>query len=161
MLKEKKTEKKTEVYALGQHISMSADKARRVIDQIRGRSYEETLLILELMPYRACYPIFKLVYSAAANARYNLTSNEANLVISKAEVNKGTTIKKLKPRARGRSYPIKKPTCHIAIVMKDISLDDKYVEIDSLKKPRWKNKHTTLAYRDMYSSEGGGIWDKE
>nr|AWI71132.1 ribosomal protein L22 [Odontadenia perrottetii] len=159
MLKKKKTEKKKEVYALGQHISMSADKARRVINQIRGRSYEETLMILELMPYRACYPIFKLVYSAAANASYNMSSNEANLVISKAEVNKGTAIKKFKPRARGRSYPIKKPTCHITIVMKDISLDDKYVEIDSLKKPRWKNKHTAMAYRDMYSS--GGIWDKK
>nr|AWH04479.1 ribosomal protein L22 [Gomphocarpus physocarpus] len=159
MLKKKKTEKKKEVYALGQHISMSADKARRVIDQIRGRSYEETLMILELMPYRACYPIFKLVYSAASNASYNMGSNEANLVISKAEVNKGTTIKKFKPRARGRSYPIKKPTCHITIVMEDISLDDKYVEIDSLKKPRWKKKKHTAAYRDMYSS--GGIWDKK
>nr|YP_010847338.1 ribosomal protein L22 [Marsdenia tinctoria]WEV91638.1 ribosomal protein L22 [Marsdenia tinctoria] len=157
MLKKKKTEKK-EVYALGQHISMSADKARRVIDQIRGRSYEETLMILELMPYRACYLIFKLVYSAAANASYNMASNEANLVISKAEVTKGTTIKKFKPRARGRSYSIKKPTCHITIVMKDISLDDKYVEIDSLKKTRCKKKHTAV-YRDMYSS--GGIWDKK
>nr|QXO88783.1 ribosomal protein L22 [Hoya hamiltoniorum] len=158
MLKKKKTEKKKEVYALGQHISMSADKARRVIEQIRGRSYEETLMILELMPYRACYPIFKLVYSAAANASYNMASNETNLVISKAEVTKGTTIKKLKPRARGRSYPIKKPTCHITIVMKDISLDEKYGEIDSLKKTRCKKKHTA-AYRDMYSS--GGIWDKK
>nr|QXL58577.1 ribosomal protein L22 [Alstonia mairei] len=156
MIKKKKPEKKTEVYAIGQHIPMSADKARRVIDQIRGRSYEETLIILELMPYRACYPIFKLVYSAAANARASL---EANLVISKAEVNRGTTIKKFKPRARGRSFPIKKTTCHITIVMKDISLDDKYVEMDSLKKPSWKNKHTAMAYRDMYNS--GEIWDKK
>nr|YP_010467530.1 ribosomal protein L22 [Vinca difformis]AWI70125.1 ribosomal protein L22 [Vinca major]UVF29536.1 ribosomal protein L22 [Vinca difformis] len=159
MLKKNKIEKNTEVYALGQHISMSADKARRIIDQIRGRSYEETLMILELMPYRACYPIFKLVYSAAANASYNMASNEANLVISKAEVNKGTTIKKFKPKARGRSYPIKKPTCHITIVMKDISLDDRYLKIDALKKPRCKNKHTATAYCDMYSS--GGIWDKK
>ncbi|PHT55004.1 50S ribosomal protein L14, chloroplastic [Capsicum baccatum] len=66
---------------------MSADKARRIIDQIRGRSYEETLMILELMPYRACYPISKLVYSAASNASYNMGSNKTNLVISKAEVN--------------------------------------------------------------------------
>nr|YP_011014734.1 ribosomal protein L22 [Microula sikkimensis]WQB38147.1 ribosomal protein L22 [Microula sikkimensis] len=127
--------KKTEVYALGQHISMSADKARRVIDQIRGRSYEETLMILELMPYRACYPILKLVYSAA-NASHNMGSNEPNFVISQAEVNEGSTVKKLKPRARGRSFPIKRSTCHITIVMKDISLDDEYVEIDSLKKPK-------------------------
>nr|QJF47756.1 ribosomal protein L22 [Dunnia sinensis] len=126
--------KKTEVYALGQHISMSADKARRVIDQIRGRSYEETILILELMPYRACYPILKLVYSAAANANYNMGSKEVNLLISKAEVHEGTTIKKFKPRARGSSSPIKRPTCHLTIVMKDISLEDKDVEINSLKK---------------------------
>nr|YP_009634682.1 ribosomal protein L22 [Noronhia intermedia]QBS49677.1 ribosomal protein L22 [Noronhia intermedia] len=151
--------KKTEVYALGRHISLSADKARRVIDQIRGRSYEETLMILELMSYRGCYPILKLVYSAAANASYNMASNEANLVISKAEVNEGTTVKKFKPRARGRSYPIKKPTCHITIGVKDISLHDEYGQIYSLKKPRWKNKYTTMVYHDMYSI--GGVWDKK
>nr|YP_010928573.1 ribosomal protein L22 [Diplusodon sigillatus]WKK47610.1 ribosomal protein L22 [Diplusodon sigillatus] len=119
-----------QVYAVGQYISMSADKARRVIDQIRGRSYEETLMILELMPYRACYPIFKLVYSAAANATHNMGFNQASLVISKAEVNEATTWKKLKPRARGRSYPIRRPTCHIRIVLLDIEYeyeDDLYL----------------------------------
>ncbi|KAL3612989.1 hypothetical protein CASFOL_043165 [Castilleja foliolosa] len=147
----RKRKKKTEVYALGRHISLSADKARRVIDQIRGRSYEETLMILELMPYRACYPIFKLVYSAATNAAYNMGSGEANLVISKAEVNEGTTVKKLKPRARGRSYAIKRTTCHITIVVKDISLDEyEYEEMYSLKNPRWKK--ATMVYPDVYSS---------
>nr|YP_009733383.1 ribosomal protein L22 [Styrax obassis]QHV34207.1 ribosomal protein L22 [Styrax obassis]USS60910.1 ribosomal protein L22 [Styrax obassis] len=156
--------KKTEVYALGQHISMSAHKARRVINQIRGRSYEETLMILELMPYRACYPIFKLVYSAAANASYIMGSDETDLIISKAQVNEGTTVKKLKPRARGRSYMIKRPTCHITIVVKDISLDeyDEYININylaQLKKHKWKNKYTNMIYHDMYSS--GGVWDKK
>nr|YP_009989254.1 ribosomal protein L22 [Rhodiola sacra]QNM99268.1 ribosomal protein L22 [Rhodiola sacra] len=117
---------KTKVYALGQHISMSAHKARKVVDQIRGRSYEETLMILELMPYRACYPIFKLVYSAAANASHNMDFKKGELIISKAEVNEGTTVKKLKPRARGRGYPIKRPTCHITIVVKDISIPEEY-----------------------------------
>nr|YP_010567593.1 ribosomal protein L22 [Adromischus maculatus]UZC53539.1 ribosomal protein L22 [Adromischus maculatus] len=116
--------KNTQVYALGQHISMSAHKARKVVDQIRGRSYEETLMILELMPYRACYPIFKLVYSAAANASHNMDFKKGDLIVSKAEVNEGTTVKKLKPRARGRGYPIKRPTCHITIVLKDISLTE-------------------------------------
>nr|UZN44541.1 ribosomal protein L22 [Orostachys malacophylla var. ramosa] len=116
----------TQVYALGQHIPMSAHKARKVVDQIRGRSYEETLMILELMPYRACYPIFKLVYSAAANASHNRNFKKGELIISKAEVNEGTTVKKLKPRARGRSYPIKRPSCHITIVLKDISLAEEY-----------------------------------
>uniref|UniRef100_A0A5P8G1M8 Large ribosomal subunit protein uL22c n=3 Tax=Morina TaxID=59167 RepID=A0A5P8G1M8_9DIPS len=153
--------KQTEVYALGQHIAMSAHKARRVIDQIRGRSYEETLMILELMPYRACYPIFKLVYSAAANASYILGSNEANLIISKAEVNEGTTVKKLKPQARGRSYPIKRPTCHITIEVTDVSLP-KYVTrtfLEWSKKHKWKNKYTDMTYHAMYSN--GGVWHKK
>nr|QWL23560.1 ribosomal protein L22 [Neocinnamomum caudatum] len=111
----------TQVQALAQHICMSARKARRVVDQIRGHSYEKTLMLLELMPYRAFYPIFKLVYSAAANASHNKSFNEADSVISKVEVNGGTIVKKLKPRARGRSYPIERPACHIIIVLKDRS----------------------------------------
>nr|YP_010974213.1 ribosomal protein L22 [Salvia forsskaolei]WNR56576.1 ribosomal protein L22 [Salvia forsskaolei] len=150
--------KKKEVRALGRHISVSADKARRVIDQIRGRSYEQTLMILELMPYKVCYPIFKLVYSAAANASYTMGSAEDNLVIFKAEVNEGTTVKKLKPRARGRSYAIKKSTCHITIVVKDISLDEyEDISFSSLKKPRWKK--TSMVDRNVYNSEV--VWDKK
>nr|YP_010131533.1 ribosomal protein L22 [Primula ranunculoides]QPZ50925.1 ribosomal protein L22 [Primula ranunculoides]USG57566.1 ribosomal protein L22 [Primula ranunculoides] len=141
--------KKTEIYALGQHISMSAHKARRVIDQIRGRSYEETLMILELMPYRACYSIFKLVYSAAANASYNMDSNETNLIISKAEVNEGTTVKKLRPRARGRSFPIKRPTCHITIGVKDTSLDE------------YEDEYMTMIHQSVYNKSRGGIWGKK
>nr|YP_009380423.1 ribosomal protein L22 [Lagerstroemia subcostata]AHA04249.1 ribosomal protein L22 [Lagerstroemia subcostata] len=148
-----------EVYALGQHISMSAHKARRVIDQIRGRSYEETLMILELMPYRACYPIFKLVYSAAANASHNMGFNEASLVISKAEVNEGTALKKWKPRARGRGYPIRRPTCHIRIVLQDTSLYEYEEYFFCLKKGEWKNKYKDITCHDMYNS--GGLWDKK
>nr|WOC91600.1 ribosomal protein L22 [Utricularia longifolia] len=124
--------KKTEVYASDRHISISTDKARRVIDQIRGRSYEETLMILELMPYRASYPVLQLVCSAASNARSTLGSDKANLVISKAEVNKGRTSKKFKPRAKGRSSAIKRTSCHITIVVKDISLDE-YEEMYPLR----------------------------
>nr|YP_010426282.1 ribosomal protein L22 [Thottea sumatrana]USL48277.1 ribosomal protein L22 [Thottea sumatrana] len=111
-----------QVQASAKHICMSAHKTRRVLDQIRGRSYQETLMLLELMPYRASYPILKLLYSAAANASHNMGFNEADLYISKAEVNEGAIMKRLKPRARGRSYPIKKPTCHITIVLKKKNL---------------------------------------
>nr|YP_009412697.1 ribosomal protein L22 [Phellodendron amurense]YP_009940606.1 ribosomal protein L22 [Phellodendron chinense]ASK51031.1 ribosomal protein L22 [Phellodendron amurense]QNZ92246.1 ribosomal protein L22 [Phellodendron chinense]QYJ09029.1 ribosomal protein L22 [Phellodendron chinense]UEK22458.1 ribosomal protein L22 [Phellodendron chinense] len=160
--------KKVEVSALGQHICMSAHKARRVIDQIRGRSYEETLMILELMPYRACYPILKLVYSAAANGIHNLGFNEASLFIIKAEVNEGTAAKRLKPRARGRSYMIKRPTCHITIVLKDISLDEyEYRDyLDCSKKTGLinkikKKKNKTMTCHDTYTYRSGGLWDKK
>nr|YP_010154026.1 ribosomal protein L22 [Corydalis adunca]QQW51859.1 ribosomal protein L22 [Corydalis adunca] len=125
-----KKDQGVEVYALGQHIRLSAHKARRVIDQIRGRSYNETLIILALMPYRACYPILKLVYSAAANASHNMGLKKTDLIISKAEVNRGTIRKKLKPRARGHSYPIKRTTCHITIVLRDISKDQIWLKKD-------------------------------
>nr|YP_009646967.1 50S ribosomal protein L22 [Cephalotus follicularis]QCX32045.1 50S ribosomal protein L22 [Cephalotus follicularis]UZT28346.1 ribosomal protein L22 [Cephalotus follicularis] len=162
MIKKRKTNRYTEVYVLGQHICMSAHKARRVIDQIRGRSYKKTLMILELMPYRACYPIFKLVYSAAANASHNMGFNQASLFIRKAEVNEGTTVKKLKPQAQGRNSPIKRPTCHITIVLRDISLYEGYKDYTiCLRKPEWidKTKYINRKRHDLYSS--GGLWDKK
>nr|QUB02128.1 ribosomal protein L22 [Geogenanthus poeppigii] len=111
-----------EIKILAQHrCSMSVFKAQRVIDQIRGRSYEETLMILELMSYRASYTILKLIYSAAANANHNMGLNEADSFISEAKVNRSTIGKKLRSRARGRSYTIKRPTCHITIVLKEKS----------------------------------------
>nr|YP_009861243.1 ribosomal protein L22 [Orontium aquaticum]QIU82934.1 ribosomal protein L22 [Orontium aquaticum] len=129
----KKGKSRKEVRVVAKNIYMSVFKARRVIDQIRGRSYEETLMILELMPYRASFPILKLVYSAAANVNHNLKLHEADSFISKAEVNGGAVLKRLRPRARGRSYPIKRPTCHITIVLKDLSntlVDDSNIFID-------------------------------
>lgn len=110
-----------EVQVLARHIDLSISKVRRVIDQIRGRSYEETLMILHSMPYQASYPILKLVSSAAANANHNMGLNEADLYISKAEVNRSTIVKRFRPRAKGQSYPIKRTMCHIKIVLKEES----------------------------------------
>lgn len=146
----------TKTYALSKHIYMSAHKARRIINQIRGRSYEEIISILELLPYRTCNPIFKLVYSAAANASHNLNLKKETLVISKTEVNKGTTMKKSKAQARGRNSLIKRPTCHITIVLKDISLSEYAEYIIWFKKTGciYKKKYTDMAY-------SGDVWDKK
>ena len=114
----KHDKKNLEARALAKHIHMSSYKARRVINQIRGLSYEQALMILEFMPYRACYPILQLISSAAANASNNLKINKANLIISEAQVNKGAVLKRFQPRAQGRGYPIQKPTCHITIIVK-------------------------------------------
>ncbi|KAL2335773.1 hypothetical protein Fmac_016986 [Flemingia macrophylla] len=112
-----------EAYAVGRNIRMSANKARRVIDQIRGRKYDETLMVLELMPYRACEAILKIVFSAGANASNNMGLSKSSLIISKAEVNEGRTMKRVKPVARGRAYQIKKRTCHITITIKGLPSD--------------------------------------
>nr|WRY69610.1 ribosomal protein L22 [Breynia disticha] len=117
MITKRKRKPFIEENAIGQYIRMSPHKARRIIDQIRGRSYETALMILDFIPYRARHPILKLVYSAASNGNHNKDFDKTSLFISKAEVTEGTTIKRLKPRARGQSYLIKRPTCHITIVV--------------------------------------------
>nr|YP_010247300.1 ribosomal protein L22 [Marathrum capillaceum]UFO89733.1 ribosomal protein L22 [Marathrum capillaceum] len=121
---QKNKKRKSEIYATSKHIRMSADKARRVIDQIRGQLCQDALMGLELMPYKAAYPIFKLVYSATENAKVNAGFNKENLIISQAQVNEGTTVKKRRPQARGRSFILKKRTCHITIVLKDIFFNE-------------------------------------
>nr|YP_010620501.1 ribosomal protein L22 [Kirganelia reticulata]WAX37562.1 ribosomal protein L22 [Kirganelia reticulata] len=123
MIRKRKRKPFIQENAIGQFIPMSAHKARRITDQLRGCVYEEALRILEFLPYRARHPILKLIYSAASNANHNKDIDKTSLVITKAEVNEGTTIKRLKPRARGRSYLIKRPTCHITIV---VTTRDKY-----------------------------------
>ena len=109
------------VKALNKHIRMSPHKIRRVADQIRGRSYEEALMLLEFMPYQACSTVLKLLSSAVANANHNFGLNKSDLFINEIQVDKGTVLKRLQPRAQGRGYPIHKPTCHINIVMGIIS----------------------------------------
>ncbi|KAF7065478.1 hypothetical protein CFC21_071575 [Triticum aestivum] len=89
-------------------IPMSVFNAQKVLNEIRWCYYEEIVMILNLMPYRASYPILKLVYSAAANATHYRNFDKANLFITKAEVSRSTIMKKFRPRARGRSFPIKK-----------------------------------------------------
>ncbi|MBW4445033.1 MAG: 50S ribosomal protein L22 [Plectolyngbya sp. WJT66-NPBG17] len=104
-----------EVRAVARYIRMSPFKVRRVLDQIRGRSYREALIILEFMPYRACEPVLKVLRSAAANAEHNEGLSRGNLVVSQAFADQGPVLKRFRPRAQGRAYQIRKPTCHITI----------------------------------------------
>jgi len=107
----------TETKAIARYIRMSPHKVRRVLDQIRGRSYREALIILEFMPYRACEPILKTLRSAAANAEHNEGLDRASLVISQAYADGGPALKRFRPRAQGRAYQICKPTSHITIAV--------------------------------------------
>jgi large subunit ribosomal protein L22 len=106
-----------EVKAIARYVRMSPYKVRRVLDQIRGRSYQEALIILEFMPYRACEPILKVLRSAAANAEHNDGLDRSSLIISKAFADGGPTLKRFRARAQGRAYQIRKPTCHITIAV--------------------------------------------
>ncbi|MGY6529847.1 MAG: 50S ribosomal protein L22 [Cyanobacterium sp.] len=106
-----------EVKAIARYIRMSPSKVRRVLDQIRGRSYREALIILEFMPYRACEPIIKVLRSAVANAEHNQGLDPTTLVVSSAYADGGPTLKRYRPRAQGRAYQIRKRTCHITVAV--------------------------------------------
>ena len=106
-----------QVQAIARYIRMSPHKVRRVLDQIRGRSYREALIILEFMPYRACQPVLKVLRSAVANAEHNQGLDPASLVISEAFADQGPSLRRYRPRAQGRAYQIRKPTCHITVAV--------------------------------------------
>ena len=103
--------------AHGRFIRGSVSKVRRDLDQIRGRSYREALIMLEFMPYRSTGPITKVLRSAVANAENNLGLDPSTLVIASAIADMGPCLKRFRPRAQGRAYAIKKQTCHISIAV--------------------------------------------
>nr|YP_009425939.1 ribosomal protein L22 [Deparia pycnosora]ASU94609.1 ribosomal protein L22 [Deparia pycnosora] len=101
--------------ALGKNIRVSASKIRRITDRIRGCSYGEALVLPESMPHKTCYLISQLILSAAANANTNFGLDKSDLFISEARVENSTYLKRFRPRAQGRGYPIKKPTRKVTI----------------------------------------------
>ena len=101
----------------GKYIRLSPSKARRVIDQIRGKTYAEALLILNFMPYKACKFIIKLLNSVVSNAKNMNNVDVSTLTIKTIYVDKGPMLKRSQPRAQGRAYPIHKRTSHITIIL--------------------------------------------
>ena len=104
------------------HIRVTPQKARRVVDLIRGKQAEEALAILKFAPQGASEPVYKLVASAIANARVkadatNSYLDESDLVVARAFVDEGTTLKRFQPRAQGRAFRINKRTSHITVVL--------------------------------------------
>jgi large subunit ribosomal protein L22 len=92
----------SEIKAIARYIRTSPFKVRRVLDQIRGKSYQEALILLEFMPYRACEPIVKVLRSAVANAEHNAGLDKAKLVVSQAYADQGPVLKRFRP-PRSRS----------------------------------------------------------
>jgi large subunit ribosomal protein L22 len=104
------------------HIRVTPQKARRVVNQIRGKQAQEALAILKFAPQGASEPVYKLVASAIANARVkadasNTYLDEQDLYVSSAFVDEGTTLKRFQPRAQGRAFRINKRTSHITVVL--------------------------------------------
>ena len=99
--------------------TISAQKARLVADQIRGKSAEEALDILTFSNKKAAVLVLKLLNSAIANAEHNEGADVDELKVSSIFVNEGRTLKRLKPRAKGRADRILKRSCHITVKVAD------------------------------------------
>ncbi len=106
-----------EVRAVGKYIRISPFKAQKVAELIRGKTVEEALNILKLTPKKASGIIEKILNSAIANAENNFDLSRDNLFVKIAQVDKGPTLKRIKPRARGRADLMRRRTSHITIVL--------------------------------------------
>jgi len=98
---------------------LSAQKARLVADQIRGKGVEEALNILSFSTKKGAKLVKKVLDSAIANAEHNDGLDVDDLRVSTVFVDEGPTMKRIKPRAKGRADRISKRTCHITVKVAD------------------------------------------
>src|ERR1700741_3529858 len=103
--------------AKARFVHVSASKARRVIDLVRGKSVAEALDILRWAPQAASVPVAKVIASAAANAQNNDGLDPATLVVATVHADDGPTAKRIRPRAQGRAFRIRRRTSHITVVV--------------------------------------------
>jgi large subunit ribosomal protein L22 len=103
--------------AKARFVHISASKARRVIDLVRGKSVTEALDILRWSPQGASETVAKVIASAAANAQNNDGLDPSTLVVATVYADEGPTAKRIRPRAQGRAYRIRKRTSHITVVL--------------------------------------------
>lgn len=109
--------------AVLRYYRMSPTKAREVLDLIRGKSAIEAVQVLSLVNREASEVVGKLLASAVANAtvRFGLGANE--VYVARAFADEGPTLKRFRPRARGRATRIRKRSCHITIEVEEMSLE--------------------------------------
>jgi large subunit ribosomal protein L22 len=108
-----------EARAQARYVRVTPMKARRVVDLIRGMSAADAQAVLRFAPQAASEPVGKVLASAMANASNNHAMNARDLVVSAAFVDEGPTMKRIRPRAQGRAYRIRKRSSHITLILSD------------------------------------------
>jgi large subunit ribosomal protein L22 len=112
-----------EARATVKYVRISPQKARRAVDLVRGRQVEEARRILRFSPLGASKTIEKALNSAVANAEQQPGVVAQNLVVDRAWVDSGPTLKRWRPRAYGRATKILKRTSHITLVVRSLGED--------------------------------------
>ena len=106
--------------AVAKYVHMSPTKVRRVTALVKGRRVAEALDILRYAPQAAATPVYKVIASAAANAENNHAMDRDSLVVAVAIADEGPTLKRIRPRAQGRAYRIRKRTSHITVEVESV-----------------------------------------
>ena len=112
-----KTNERPGTRAEARYIRMSATKARAVLDLIRGLDVAQADQVLQFCERDASIPIRKCLASAIANAEHNDSQLPDELYVSACYADEGPTLKRWRPRARGRATRIRKRTCHIVVIV--------------------------------------------
>ena len=112
-----------EAKATVKYVRISPTKARRAVDLVRGRQVEEARRILRFSPLGASKTIEKALNSAVANAEQQPGVVAQNLIVDRAWVDEGPTLKRWRPRAYGRATKILKRTSHITLVVRSLGED--------------------------------------
>jgi large subunit ribosomal protein L22 len=108
-----------EVRAIAKRLSISAQKVRLVADQVRGKPVADALDILNFSTKKGAVLVKKTLESAIANAEHNEGADVDDLRISEIFVDEGMTMKRIRPRAKGRADRILKRSCHITVTVSD------------------------------------------
>jgi len=108
-----------EVSATAKRLRLSAQKARLVVDLVRGKPVSDALNVLAFSTKKGADLVRKVLESAIANAENNEAADVDDLVISEVFVNEASTLKRIQPRAKGRADRISKRTCHITVRVSD------------------------------------------
>ena len=109
----------TEARAKLSYARISSRKVKAVIDLIRNKNVGEALAILKLTPKAAAELVEKLLKSAIANAENNFGMDTEKLYVAEIFANQGPTLKRVRPRAQGRAFRIRKRTSHITVVLRE------------------------------------------
>jgi len=104
-------------FAVARFARVTPQKARRVVDLVRGLPVDDALALLRFAPQAAAETVYKTLESAVANATGGEDLDRATLVITRAHVDEGPTLKRFRPRAQGRAFRINKRTSHITLVV--------------------------------------------
>ena len=109
-----------EARAKATFVRIAPRKVQIVLDLIRNKPADEAMAILKYTPKAACEPLEKLLKSAMANAENNFDMDPSRLYVASCSVDQGPTLKRIRPRSKGRAYRINKKTSHINLVLKGI-----------------------------------------